>query len=76
MIVEYPYEGQTVMIDDYYISLGRNDEGYLLAIITKGHPNAGDKNVEVCDVQVVNNRNEAAEWFAESLTEKPWLPRQ
>jgi hypothetical protein len=76
MIVECPRENQSVLIGDYYISLGRDESGRLLAIVTKGHPNAGDNKVEVCDIEIVKNLEEAAEWFTKSLTEKPWIPRQ
>lgn len=75
MIVECPHEEHAVLVDGHYISLGRDTKGRLLAIITKGHPNAGDQKVEVCSAHVVKNRMEAADWFGKSLTEKPWLPR-
>ena len=75
MIVECPQEENAVKIDGHYISLGRDTKGRLLALITIGHPNAGDKHVVVCSVHVVKDRKEATDWFAKSLTEKPWLPR-
>lgn len=75
MIVECPKEGHATKIAGHYVSLGRAQDGRLLALITEGHPNAGDEKVTVCSVHVVQDRKEAAEWFAKELTEKPWLPR-
>lgn len=70
-----PRENQATRWGEYVLSLGRDQKGRLLAIITKGHPDLGG-NTEVCDVEVVKDRTEAASWFGLALIERPWEPRQ
>lgn len=70
-----PKEGHATLVDGHYISLGRDSRGRLLAIITEGHPNAGDAETVVCSVHTVKDSLEATVWFAEQLIDKPWLPR-
>lgn len=67
-----PDENQAVEVDGHTLSLGRDKKGRLLAIITIGHPSVGDGKTEICDVEVVGDRQAAAVWFAKALMWKPW----
>lgn len=69
-----PREDEATRYGEYFLSLGRDKKGRLLAIITKGHPNVSDQT-EVCDITVVEDRECAAAWFGRALIEKPWEAR-
>ena len=64
------------LVDHGFAIIATHDEkGRLLAIITKGHPDIGG-DTEVCDVEVVKDRTEAASWFGLALIKRAWEPRQ
>jgi hypothetical protein len=48
----------------------------LLAIISHGSPQLGDKEVLVCTLTSVKTQEEAEKWFKEQLVTKPWETRQ
>lgn len=61
----------------FYLTTGPDPKGRgLMAIVTLGQPQRGDKNVQVLDVELVKDQQEAEEWFARVLKERPWETRQ
>jgi hypothetical protein len=63
--------------DRHYLTVGPDPKGRgLMAIISLGSPQHGDKNVTVCDVELVKNMQEAKKWFRKAMIEKPWETRQ
>lgn len=61
----------------YYLTIGPNPNGRgLMAIATLGSPQRGDKNVQVLDVELVQSKEEANEWFQRVMKERPWETRQ
>lgn len=61
--------------DTYYLTTDKHprEKGKLVAVISRGHPQCGDKTVVVCDVTTVNNRHEAKEWYKRQMELLPWL---
>jgi hypothetical protein len=47
------------------------NDGYI-AVISRGHPKAGDQNSTVLMVKVVKNAQEAKAWFKRMEIERPW----
>lgn len=65
----YQEDGRT-----YYLALcPLPHKTTLLAVIVEGYPLADE--VAVCAVKVVNI-GQIEEWFTETMTLKPWIPRQ
>lgn len=58
----------------YYLTTNPHPRiaGKLLAIITQGHPQAGDKEVKVCSVNAVGSLEEASNWYDSEMRYKPW----
>lgn len=76
--VSCPKVGESLQLPDgsttLYLTLGRTARGRLLAIISEGHPDI-DKECTILDVEAVQPRKQAAEWFTRSLAERPWQER-
>lgn len=61
----------------YYLTTSPNPKGPgLLCVISIGHPQRGDAEVVVCDVEICPNKKEAKRWYRKMLVERPWEPRQ
>lgn len=62
------------MEDKIYLSVDKDPKGRgLLAVMTKGHPRYGDKNVIVLTIEVgFKNMKEAKRWYKKMLIEQPW----
>jgi hypothetical protein len=50
------------------------NDGYI-AVISRGHPKAGDRTYAVLTVKVVKNEQEAKAWFKRMKIERPWEER-
>lgn len=63
--------------DRHYLTVGPDPKGRgLLAIISEGSPQRGDKNVTVCTLELVKNMKQAKKWFRQMMAERPWETRQ
>lgn len=59
--------------DIIYLTVGDDPKGRgLLAIMSRGSPQRGDKNVTVLTLEVVKNMKEAKAWFRRMKIEQPW----
>lgn len=59
-----------------YLTYNPNPKGKgLLAVISQGQPQLGDKNVVVLDVEIVPNRKAAKAWYNKMLVQRPWEAR-
>ena len=47
----------------------------LLAVMTQGSPQFGDKEVVVLTIEVVPDMNAANKWYDRMLIERPWVTR-
>jgi hypothetical protein len=57
----------------YYLSTMMQDTtGDILAVISLGSPQKGDKEVVVCDVERCKTKAEAEAWFRQQMMLKPW----
>ena len=61
--------------DRLYLTVAPRSDGGLLAIISQGTPQRGDKTSTVLDVTSVATREEAKTWFDRMLIERPWEAR-
>ena len=62
--------------DTTYLTVDKDPHGRgLLAIITRGHPQQGDKECLVLTLEVVKDMKEANDWYDRMLIEQPWLER-
>jgi len=60
--------------DKLYLTTGKNPKGDgLLAVISYGQPQRGDKEVTALTLEIVDNQAEAEIWFRQMKIEKPWL---
>ena len=59
----------------YYLTTAMKD-GVMIAVISLGSPQKGDKDITVCSVTSVKDVYEARQWFARMMLEKPWEVRQ
>lgn len=60
-----------------YLTWDKNPKGAgLLAIISQGQPQLGDKNCTVLTLEVVPNAKAAKKWFRRMAQERPWETRQ
>jgi len=48
----------------------------LIAVITQGHPRAGDANCTVLTLEIVEDMAAAERWYERMKVEKPWESRQ
>jgi hypothetical protein len=63
--------------NQFYLSMGPDPKGRgVLAVISLGSPQRGDKDVTVCTLEIVKNRKEAKQWFRRMMIERPWEARQ
>lgn len=64
--------------DQYYLTTNPDPEhpGKLISVISLGHPQLGDKNVEVLDVGRFKDQRSADRWFKKQMKLKPWETRQ
>ncbi len=63
--------------DTIYLTTGPNPKGPgLLAIMTRGQMQLGDRHVEVLTLEVVQTYEEARQWFRQMKIERPWETRQ
>jgi hypothetical protein len=66
--------------DRFYLSFQKQTEGEhkgkYLAVISLGSPQRGDRNITVCDVEIVPTPKAAKKWFSAKMNERPWEPRQ
>lgn len=62
----------------YYLSTGPHPRNphKLIAVISLGQPQYGDKKVLVCTVTTTTTQAEAEKWFKEQLAIRPWETRQ
>lgn len=59
-----------------YLTYGPNPKGKgLIAVISQGHPQLGDKEIIVLDIEIVPNRKAAKAWYRKMLVECPWEAR-
>lgn len=57
----------------YYLTTGDDPKGRgIIAIISLGSPQRGDKEVTVCDVEVCKNVKQAKKWYRRQMQTKPW----
>lgn len=62
--------------DRIYLTVDNNPNGRgLLAVMTQGHPQFGDKECVVLTLEVVKNMKEAKRWFKRMKIEQPWEVR-
>lgn len=59
----------------YYLTVGKEPKGRLLAIITQGHGQFGDQTIICCTLKIVKNVKEAKKWYKKMIIEKPWETR-
>ena len=63
--------------DRIYLTVDQDPKGRgLLAIITQGQPQFGDKEVIVLTLEVVPDLAAAEKWYEQMLVERPWVNRQ
>ena len=63
--------------DRMYLSVDENPDGPgLIAVITQGHPRAGDANCTVLTLEIVEDMAAAERWYERMKVEKPWESRQ
>jgi hypothetical protein len=63
--------------DTMYLTIKDDKEkGGMIAVISMGHPQLGDKNVNVLDVNRVPDKKAAEEWYERMKLERPWETRQ
>jgi len=63
--------------DTMYLTVNENPDGPgLIAVITMGQPQLGDKCVVVLDVTIVPDIAAADAWYEREKIEKPWETRQ
>lgn len=59
--------------DTMYLTVGKNPKGEgLIAVITLGQPQFGDKNCTVLSLEIVSNMKAAKIWFKRMKIERPW----
>lgn len=57
----------------YYLTCGDDPHGRgILAIISLGSPQRGDKEVTLCDLEVCKNMKAAKKWYRRQMETKPW----
>lgn len=64
------------MESSIYLTVGQDEKGKMLAIISQGQPQLGDQNVIILDVKRVKNMKEARAWYRQMRIERPWETRQ
>ncbi len=59
-----------------YLTVDKDPKGRgLLAIVTQGSPQFGDKEVTVLTLEVVSDMDAAYKWYDRMLVERPWIVR-
>ena len=59
--------------DHIYLTVDTDPKGRgLLAIMTQGSPQFGDKEVIVLTLEVVPDMDAANKWYDQMLIERPW----
>lgn len=57
----------------YYLTCGDDPKGRgILAIISRGSPQRGDKEVTVCDIEVCKNMKAAKKWYRRQMKTRSW----
>lgn len=59
-----------------YLTVGRCDDGRMLAICSDGTQQRGHTPVTILTIQVVATVAEARDWFKRVILERPWETRQ
>lgn len=60
-----------------YLTVGDDPHGRgLLAIVSEGHPRAGDGKCVLLTLEVVPSMKAAKRWFKQMKVERPWETRQ
>lgn len=63
--------------DRMYLTVDQDREnGGMIAVITLGQPQVGDKNVTILSVERVRNMKQAKSWYRRMKVERPWQTRQ
>ena len=65
-------------MSDLKLTVGRDSQGRMLAIIsTGGHPQINPEvQTTILTVEIVKNMKEAKAWFKQQSLERPWETRQ
>jgi len=61
--------------DRLYLTVAPRSDGGLLAIISQGTPQRGDKTCTVLKITSIATKEEAEAWFDRMLIERPWEAR-
>lgn len=64
------------MAENFYYLTTKMIDGRLIAVISLGSPQKGDKDIVVCSVNTVSTQEEAVDWYRRMLVERPWETRQ
>jgi hypothetical protein len=57
----------------YYLTCGPDPKGRgILAIISLGSPQRGDKEVTVCDMEICPSMKAARKWYKRQMKARPW----
>lgn len=57
----------------YYLTCDDDPKGRgILAIISLGSPQFGDKEVAVCDIEICKSMKAAKKWYRHQMKTKPW----
>ena len=63
--------------DRMYLTVDRDREnGGLIAVISLGSPQVGDKEITILTVERVKNMKGAKAWYRRMKVEQPWATRQ
>jgi len=58
----------------YYLTVGKDDLNRLIATCTDGSPQRNHKHITILSVTIVENTDEASDWFRRVIKERPWDP--
>lgn len=62
--------------DKFYVTVSRHPRGdAYIALISLGHPNHGDENVTVCDIQNCETAAKGKAWGDAQLADPEWHKR-
>lgn len=59
-----------------FLTVGRAEDGHLIAVLSDGSPQMGHSPVTVLSVETVKSRKAARKWYRQALIDRPWETRQ